>query len=167
MRAARLIVEGRQTPHFRFDGPDNMAIDEVLLRSAAERSATTLRFYGWKPATLSLGYFQSYRDRDQHASSREQDCVRRASVGGAIMHDSELTYCLATPSVSRFGDAEVWYAAFHETLVELLSDHGVEASRGQCGHVDHVANAPPPPSDRSFSTHRSAVSIERGNTHQR
>ena len=124
---ARLIVEGQTTPAFAYPGVENMAIDETLLRSAAEDGVTTLRFYGWEPATLSLGYFQNIADRESHLASGSCDLVRRASGGGAILHDNELTYCFATPTKTRFGDAEEYYLAFHETLVELLREQGVQA----------------------------------------
>lgn len=127
MPDARLIVEGQSTPTFEYPGAQNMAIDESLLHSAHEDQVTTLRFYGWKPATLSLGYFQKFADRSNHQPSQPCDVVRRASGGGAILHDKELTYCFATPTKSRFGDAEEYYLAFHETLVELLAEQGVTA----------------------------------------
>ena len=60
-------------------------------------ASATLRFYEWKPATLSLGYFQAAADREQHAASRDCPLVRRASGGGAILHDRELTYSIALP----------------------------------------------------------------------
>jgi len=125
MPEARLIVEGQSTPTFEYPGAQNMAIDESLLRSAHEDQITTLRFYGWKPATLSLGYFQNHADRSSHPQSQSCDVVRRASGGGAILHDNELTYCFATPTKYRFGYAEEYYLAFHETLVELLAEQGV------------------------------------------
>ena len=127
MPQARLIVEGQSTPTFEYSGAQNMAIDESLLHSAHEDQVTTLRFYGWKPATLSLGYFQKYADRATHSSSQSCDVVRRSSGGGAILHDKELTYCFATPAKSRFGDAEEFYLALHETLVELLAEQNITA----------------------------------------
>src|SRR5688572_1794984 len=78
-----------------FDGPTNMAIDEALLETvAAGALPAVLRFYRWTPATLSLGYFQGYRLREEHSASRNSPIVRRASGGGAIMHDHELTYSI-------------------------------------------------------------------------
>ena len=39
-------------------GAWNMAVDEVLLDGVATGAAPpTLRFYQWRPACLSLGYF--------------------------------------------------------------------------------------------------------------
>ena len=78
-------------------GARQMALDEALLESAAERGSATLRFYRWSEPTLSLGYFQDYAERDSHAASRNCALVRRQTGGGAILHDRELTYSLAIP----------------------------------------------------------------------
>ncbi len=90
MTKIRLIIDPPAT------GPWNMAIDEVLAHSAAERGVNTLRFYSWDPPTLSLGYFQRATDRQTHISSSTCAWVRRTSGGGAILHDRELTYSFAT-----------------------------------------------------------------------
>src|SRR4051794_40211574 len=74
-----------------------MAIDEALLIDAVENGNATFRFYQWSEPTLSLGYFQRYADREQHAASRNAAVVRRQSGGGAILHDRELTYSLVLP----------------------------------------------------------------------
>ena len=45
------------------DGATNMAVDEALLRGRIRGSgAPTVRFYGWRPATVSLGYAQPLDD---------------------------------------------------------------------------------------------------------
>ena len=80
-----------------------MAVDETLLESAAETSATTLRFYRWDRPTLSLGYFQQTADRTQHPESADCPLVRRSSGGGAIVHDHELTYSLAAAKPHTLG----------------------------------------------------------------
>ena len=77
-------------------GAWNMGFDEAMLAWAGETGGTWLRFYQWTPATLSLGYFQSVRSREQHLESRELPVVRRASGGGAIVHHHELTYSFVT-----------------------------------------------------------------------
>ena len=79
------------------DGAWNMAVDETLLEAAAAEGLCSLRFYQWAEPTLSLGYFQAYADRNQHEASRQSAVVRRASGGGAIMHDFDVTYSLAVP----------------------------------------------------------------------
>ena len=110
-------------------GAWNMAVDDVLLESAAAGSAPCMRFYFWTPATLSLGYFQSLDDRKGHAGSRECPLVRRASGGGAIVHDHELTYSLslAPAEVKAVGRLEL-YRVMHETLIEALKRFDVSAN---------------------------------------
>jgi lipoate-protein ligase A len=90
----RLILD-QQAP-----GTWNMAVDEVLLEGVASGKAPpTLRFYGWKPACLSLGYFQSFAVVDRDACwALGFDVVRRPTGGRAILHDRELTYSIALPA---------------------------------------------------------------------
>jgi len=122
MNEMRLIVD----PPAR--GPWNMAVDEAILRGAADLGIPTLRFYGWSEPTLSLGYFQKYEDRRQHEASRDCACVRRASGGGAIMHDRELTYSFVAPvRDSRSEETTRWFDLFHETLIEVLATWSIDA----------------------------------------
>jgi lipoate-protein ligase A len=109
-------------------GPWNMAVDEALLATAAERRLPSLRLYQWSPATLSLGYFQQCADRQSHAASLETAVVRRASGGGAIVHDCELTYSLALPTVHPLAaNPERLYGAIHTALIDTLGHLGIEA----------------------------------------
>ncbi len=67
----------------------NMAIDEALLTS----KLPVLRFYRWKPAGLSLGYFQDINKIDvEQCKKLGIDVVRRLTGGDAVLHDKELTY---------------------------------------------------------------------------
>ncbi|HEV3137038.1 MAG TPA: hypothetical protein VGZ26_04025, partial [Pirellulales bacterium] len=63
-------------------GAWQMAVDEVLLESAVADGGCALRFYGWSEPTLSLGYFQDYRERMTHFPSRSCVAVRRQTGGG-------------------------------------------------------------------------------------
>ncbi len=110
-------------------GPWNMAVDDVLLDLAAATGQATLRFYQWQQPTLSLGYFQALDNRRQHAASQDCPVVRRASGGGAILHDRELTYSLAIPQTSaRLADVRHLYELCHGTLIAALADYGVAAA---------------------------------------
>jgi lipoate-protein ligase A len=102
-----------------------MAVDEVLLESAAH-GEIALRLYQWSEPTLSLGYFQSSAERHQHTPSRGCPLVRRASGGGAILHDRELTYSFAAPAGTRHGhDHRGLVDLFHGALIEALTDWGL------------------------------------------
>lgn len=122
-------------------GDWNMAVDEALLHSAAA-GITTLRFYQWNEPTLSLGYFQSYLDREQHPPSCPCACVRRTTGGGAILHDRELTYSFTTPLTERMSPAAgALYEAFHATLIEVLRKWRIDARIA--GKTIADAGAPP------------------------
>ncbi len=76
------------------DGPGNMARDEHLLYSETLRPAV-IRLYAWTPPTISLGYFQRYKELARLPDEvRELAVVRRITGGGAILHDCEVTYGL-------------------------------------------------------------------------
>jgi len=111
-------------------GAWNMAVDDVLLESAAVEGFATLRFYEWEVPTLSLGYFQAAHDRHEHAASCDCPLVRRTSGGGAIVHDRELTYSIALPQAqSRLSAAAALYDSFHQSLVQTLAAFGVAAAQ--------------------------------------
>jgi lipoate-protein ligase A len=74
-----------------------MAADESLLYSALEGTAS-LRFYGWSPATLSIGYFQPESLRGVDPLLAALPFVRRPSGGDTLVHHHEVTYMLALPS---------------------------------------------------------------------
>ena len=79
------------------DGATNMAIDEAILWAVAEgESPPTLRFYGWQPLCLSIGYSQSMEGEVDVDRCREADIdfVRRPTGGRAILHADELTYSI-------------------------------------------------------------------------
>jgi lipoate-protein ligase A len=121
------MITARFIEHKASDGSHNMAVDEALLKSVAEGSPATLRFYGWSAPTLSLGYFQIASERSRHPDSLNCELVRRASGGGAILHEHELTYSFATPARGKRGAANDLYLTFHESLIKALSDYGISA----------------------------------------
>ena len=102
-------------------GAWNMAVDEMLLERAQHGGTACLRFYGWSEPTLSLGYFQQYEHRGQHAASLDCAAVRRLTGGGAILHDAELTYSLVLPAQHPLtAHRDELYRAVHGCLIEVL-----------------------------------------------
>lgn len=120
-----------------------MAVDEVLAGWAAGQNGCVLRFYQWSQPTLSLGYFQPLAERDSHPASRVAACVRRPSGGGAILHDRELTYCLAVAERHPLAtDAETLYRQVHGTLIDALQQRGVRATLGVSTNKISAADQP-------------------------
>jgi lipoate-protein ligase A len=110
-------------------GDWNMAVDAALAESVAARGECCLRFYSWEPATLSLGYFQSLASRDTHPASRDCPLVRRATGGGAIVHDREITYSFAAPADSPLATpAPALYRLLHQTLIRALNHWRLSAT---------------------------------------
>lgn len=109
-------------------GSWNMAVDEALLESTSDSAVPTLRMYRWAQPTLSLGYFQRIADRASHLESIACDIVRRATGGGAIVHDKELTYSLSIPSRNANRLHGELYSQVHASLINALKSLGAEAS---------------------------------------
>jgi len=124
-------------------GSWNMAVDAGILESFATGDAPTLRFYSWSEPTLSLGYFQSLSERQNHRESESIDFVRRATGGGAIVHDLELTYSLTvSPAGSRTGAAAELYHNVHKAIVTALSKMDVVATRAGAAACSHGRDEP-------------------------
>ncbi|MFK7693116.1 biotin/lipoate A/B protein ligase family protein [Paenibacillus sp. HJGM_3] len=91
MPAWRFVHTGFGSPAY------NMAVDEAILTAHSEGLVPpTVRFYGWDPPTLSIGYFQkAEQEVDFEAVERSGvGFVRRATGGRAVLHDKELTYSI-------------------------------------------------------------------------
>jgi lipoyltransferase/lipoate-protein ligase len=81
-------------------GFSNMAIDKAILVANSKGIVPpTVRFYGWVPPAISIGYFQSLTEEiDVEACERfGVSYVRRITGGGAVFHENELTYSLVIP----------------------------------------------------------------------
>ncbi len=78
-------------------GKWNMAVDETIMEAVgAGQVPATLRFYGWAPPCLSIGYGQRCADVDLDQTRRlGWDVVRRPTGGRAILHTDEMTYSLS------------------------------------------------------------------------
>ncbi len=74
----------------------NMALDEVLLMNS-KQNLPILRIYGWNKPCVSIGYFQGIDEIDyEFCRNNGIDVVRRITGGGAVFHDSEVTYSFVT-----------------------------------------------------------------------
>jgi lipoate-protein ligase A len=129
-----------------------MAADEVMLQ-AAVTGVASIRFYAWETPTLSLGYFQYHRDRLQDPRLAVLPWVRRATGGGAIVHEGDLTYAIAFPDEMRRGlSPGDWHCRIHHLLAELLRRHRIEAEvlsgqRLPPARLDFLCFAVPQPGD--------------------
>ena len=113
-------------------GPENMAIDEALLRSFDPAvSLPVLRLYGWQPPALSLGRFQNAAQVLDLGRCRAcgVPVVRRITGGGTIYHADEVTYAIVCspeqiPPASSIKDSFRVLTGF---LIAMYRDLGLDA----------------------------------------
>src|SRR5436305_7545112 len=115
-------------------GDFHMALDEVLLESVIAGGPPVVRFYTWRPATLSLGVNQPVGEVDREEIERRGfGLVRRLTGGRAVLHQHELTYSVIArendPRVS--GGVIESYRKISAALVAGLRSLGVEANLAQ------------------------------------
>lgn len=108
-----------------------MAVDQWMLEEAISNAEHAwFRTYEWSTPTLSLGYFQSRAEADADPRWTDVPIVRRATGGGAIWHDRELTYALALPSTHPLARrSKETYRCVHEVVAGLMVERGVPARR--------------------------------------
>lgn len=104
----------------------NMAIDEALIENIGD--APILRIYGWRPAAVSIGYFQSIKEEVdlEKCSKIGVDVVRRLTGGGAVLHEFELTYSFITKQYPQ--NIMESYRWICEAIVVSINRLGFDAS---------------------------------------
>ncbi|MEM0230800.1 MAG: biotin/lipoate A/B protein ligase family protein [Candidatus Woesearchaeota archaeon] len=124
MREVRLVTTYKRSAFY------NMALDEAVLSECySGRSPPTLRFYTWKPAAVSIGFFQSIREEIDLKRAEEfgVHVVRRLTGGGAVFHDREITYSIVIPERWAPGTIIESYEKICRALVLGLKFLGVNA----------------------------------------
>ncbi len=125
-----------------------MAIDEAIMQAVAEEKAPpTLRFYGWDPPCVSVGYAQSLSGEIDLEACRRRGYtwVRRPTGGRAILHIDELTYSVVAPQGEArvSGDIITSYRRLSTGLVEglrsLISDIGQAGLMESAGSIEKSA----------------------------
>lgn len=125
------VAPWRMITGFDLAGDYSMALDEALLESVIAGGAPVVRFYTWRPATLSLGVNQSSREVNAGECARRGfSLVRRLTGGRAVLHQHELTYSIIArendPRVS--GGVIESYRKISAALVDGLCMLGVDVS---------------------------------------
>lgn len=110
------------------NGAMQMAIDEAILTARIRGLVpNTLRFFTWKPACVTIGFFQGLEQEVDTVKLREQgiDVVRRYTGGGAVFHDKELTYSLTVSEKIVPQDIIESYKIICSALIEGLNLLGI------------------------------------------
>jgi lipoate-protein ligase A len=111
-----------------------MAIDAWLLQQCQDKQhPSTLRFYTWHPAAISLGYHQKrFPDAwEQLAAQETLDLVRRPTGGRAVLHQGDLTYAVVLSGIS--GKRLAVYKTICEFLITGWKQLGIPLFYGNQG----------------------------------
>ncbi|MCY7989575.1 octanoyltransferase LipM [Bacillus spizizenii] len=122
----RFIDSGNASPAF------NMALDETLLYWHSEKKIPpVIRFYGWNPATLSVGYFQNIKKEINFEAVHKYNLgfVRRPTGGRGVLHDQELTYSVIVSEEHPEMPATVTeaYRVISEGILQGFRNLGLDA----------------------------------------
>ncbi len=119
----------------------NMALDEALVRIAAERGRPLLRVYSWLRPAVSIGYFQKF---PAHLAER-YEIVRRPTGGGLVYHGEDTTYTVVVPPDHRLYTMSTTdtYCAIHKA---------VAAACELCSRESHSRPSGAPPRKRFAAT---------------
>lgn len=139
------MMENKARYNFRLidysshSGSMNMAIDEAILSSyASSECQPTLRFYGWEPPALSIGYGQKLSEKlTGNCKELGLDIVRRPTGGRAVLHQNEFTYSFICGAASSdlnsaiLGESIIEaYKQICQGLINGFSILGLEVSLG-------------------------------------
>ena len=118
-----------------YNGIDNMKIDSDILDDAIEKQTQEpiLRFYGWKPACVSLGRNQ----QEEHINidfckKNNIDIVKRVTGGRGLLHDNEVTYSFVCPvEFLDCGESVIKsYKEISSAIILGLKNLGIETELG-------------------------------------
>lgn len=106
------------------DGPEQMACDEILLKSAA---LPVLRIFRWSRPWISTGYFVSMDEA--RALRPDLPVCRRWTGGGIVVHEGDFTFSLSVPKTEQLASLRPSesYRRIHAALVEALKEAGCPA----------------------------------------
>ncbi|MBU8907708.1 lipoate--protein ligase family protein [Desertibacillus haloalkaliphilus] len=110
----------------------NMALDEALLDWHSKgKVPPVIRFYGWDPATLSVGYFQKVEKEINMEAVKKHHLgfVRRPTGGRGVLHDQELTYSVIVSEDHPEMPASVTeaYRVISQGILEGFREVGLDA----------------------------------------
>ena len=116
--------------HGSYDAATNMAIDESIYKSVKKgTSPATIRFYSFRPDSVSIGANQSTNIVNLDFSRQYGiGYVRRPSGGNAVFHhEKDITYSIIANTNLFSGDIREIYKTICGWIVNSLNEAGLHA----------------------------------------
>ncbi|HID39823.1 MAG TPA: hypothetical protein EYP36_09965 [Calditrichaeota bacterium] len=102
-----------------------MALDYTLAQNMRSSDVPVLRFYGWQPYCVSIGFHQKKENLDINKIIQNRfEAVRRPTGGSAIFHSEELTYSYIVPKTNV--NQQRIYHLIHVYIAAALQKLGYE-----------------------------------------
>ncbi|MEK7232501.1 MAG: hypothetical protein AAB268_01690 [Elusimicrobiota bacterium] len=123
------LTGGRLTA---MDAAAHMALDEAVLLGSAP-DALVLRIYEWKGEACTFGFSQKYADA-KAACKKGIEPVRRATGGGIVFHDGDVTFSLVFPWDKTRAPETIYrniHRGIHLALKARGTANGMWSSTGQ------------------------------------
>lgn len=124
----------------RYNAFENMAIDEAIFRETIKnKRSPTIRFYGWRPPAVSIGYFQDPQNEINLMQCRKDgvDVVRRLTGGKAVYHNDEITYSVVAGVQEDIFPGDIYgaYKVISNCLIQGLAHLGIKAELAEAGRA--------------------------------
>ena len=132
-RRTEYLMTWRFLDYSQYTAYENMAIDEAIFRETINSNKKpTIRFYGWHPAAVSIGYFQDPKKELnlEQCGNMGIDIVRRLTGGKAVFHNDEITYSVVAGAGEKYFPADILgtYKVVSDCLIHGLSYLGIKAN---------------------------------------
>ena len=118
----------RILPTQKRDAYMNMALEEACLESVRDGGAPTIRLFEWAQPSITIGRFQCLTDEVDVQAVKEDGVpiTRRITGGGAVFHETEITYSVVAPQELFVNSVRKSYGQIAKPLMQALAKLGVE-----------------------------------------
>ncbi|MCX7713253.1 MAG: hypothetical protein N2035_06275 [Chthoniobacterales bacterium] len=132
-------------------GAAQMAFDLLALQYSIAHATPVFRLYQWRTTTVTFGRFYPYHDAVAHFPNLP--LARRPTGGGAVLHQHDFTFSIASPGSRTNGSpaGKTIYLQLHEILKQALQAFLPSLGVIHLAKPDQFNHAKNPPNSLCFA----------------